>query len=346
MRFYRLNSLTLGLMTSLILTACGAGDLNPPLITSSSVPDDDIKSISAKIEASYPKIDKQLKLQILDVAVKSMEDMVWIEGGSFIMGDIKAPCNTISTERMDWTPEATCYSVITSRETGAIYQHKVTLDSYSLAKYETTHYGADAYRLTHGLELYRAEVRAKRKGFAQQIKNKPSPTRRWQEAKDYCLWLGDLTGYKFDLPTEAQWEYAARNRGKNIYYATNNGYVQRVNGDYYVPELGHYVDFTPEEVNYGSGRSEVGSWPANPLGIYDLSGNMNEWVNDWYSADYYQNSPEDNPQGPATGADKVVRGILGGGAVVTARTFSPIVNEYTAKRGFRCALQQSTPAVK
>ena len=341
MRFYRLNSLTLSLMTSFILTACG----NDPLITSTSVSDSDIKAISSKIEARYPKMDKQLKLQILDVAVKSMEDMIWIEGGSFMMGDIKAPCNNISTERMDWTPEASCYSDFISRKNGAIYQHKVMLDSYSLAKYETTNYGVDAYRLTHGLELYRAEVRVKRKDFAKQIKNKPSRTQHWQEAKDYCLWLGQLTGHKFDLPTEAQWEYAARNRGKNIYYATNNGYLQRVNGHYYVPELGRYVDFTTEEVNSAAlDINEVGNWPANPLGIYDLSGNMEEWVNDWFSADYYQDAPEDNPQGPATGTDKVVRG--GQGLVVTTRAFEPIDSEYTATRGFRCALQQSTPVVK
>ncbi|AQS37229.1 hypothetical protein Sps_02069 [Shewanella psychrophila] len=344
MRFYRLNSLTLGLMTTFILTACGTGDLNPLLITSSSVPDNDIKAISAKIEARYPKMDKQLKLQILDVAVKSMEDMVWIEGGSFMMGDIRTPCDIIDKDRMDWTPEASCYSDFISRKNGAIYQHKVTLDNYSLAKYETTYYGADAYRLAHGIELDRAEDRVLYEGLTQRIKNDPSRTKRWQEAKNYCLWLGDLTGYKFDLPTEAQWEYAARNRGKNIYYATNNGYKQRANDSYYVSELGRHVDILPEEVNYGSGFDEVGSWPANPLGIHDLSGNMEEWVNDWFSADYYQHSPEDNPQGPDTGSDKVVRG--GQGLVVTTRAFEPIDSEYTATRGFRCAVQQSLPVVE
>ena len=127
----------------------------------------------------------------------------------------------------------------------------------------------------------------------------------WYDAVAFCNWLSSRAGLEkvydentwkadfskvgFRLPTEAEWEYAARAGGKKIKY--------------------------PDDANYwGTGRdrwwhtSPVGSFPPNELGLYDMAGNVWEWCNDWYSANYYKVSPVDNPTGPLSGTFKVLRG--------------------------------------
>ncbi|WP_052446551.1 formylglycine-generating enzyme family protein [Geoalkalibacter ferrihydriticus] len=114
----------------------------------------------------------------------------------------------------------------------------------------------------------------------------------WQEAHDYCAWLGEQSGLPFALPTEAQWEYAARSRGKVVPFATDTGLIE--------PGVNY-----PPSTRY---PFPVGNFPPNPLGFYDMSGNVQEWVADWYDPAYYSKSPEHNPQGPETGTEKVYRG--------------------------------------
>ncbi|MEF1218905.1 SUMF1/EgtB/PvdO family nonheme iron enzyme, partial [Photobacterium damselae] len=78
-------------------------------------------------------------------------------------------------------------------------------------------------------------------------------------------------------------------------------------------------------------------------GLYDMAGNAGEWVNDWYSKDYYKVSPELNPQGPETGTEKVVRGWGGSMPLTTSRSHEkPIDSMYYSRRGFRCAVQSPT----
>ncbi|WP_460475251.1 formylglycine-generating enzyme family protein, partial [Dyella kyungheensis] len=126
---------------------------------------------------------------------------------------------------------------------------------------------------------------------------------------------------------------AARSRGKHVLYATDNGYIERGR-------------------NYrGEGESKtyaVDKYPPNPLGLYDMGGNATSWINDWYDPEYYQHSPVDDPRGPATGTEKVIRG-----AVVIASpdlTFTmarshdtSVLKDYYSTNSYRCAIQQSTP---
>ena len=136
---------------------------------------------------------------------------------------------------------------------------------------------------------------------------------RWYDAVSFCNWLSRQAGLEevydestweadfskvgYRLPTEAEWEYAARAGGKEIKYPNGNL-------------------ITHDEVNYGGtgGRDQwdsiapVGSFPPTELGLYDMAGNVKEWCNDWYSWDYYSHSPVDNPTGPPSGEYRVLRG--------------------------------------
>ena len=111
-----------------------------------------------------------------------------------------------------------------------------------------------------------------------------------------------MTGKTFRLPTEAEWEYAARGRRSNGYkYAGSN-------------DIGSVAWYTKNSSEKDSSHPDYGTHPVgtkspNELGLYDMSGNVWEWCNDWYNKNYYTNSPDNNPQGPSTSQSfRVLRG--------------------------------------
>jgi len=115
----------------------------------------------------------------------------------------------------------------------------------------------------------------------------------WFQAVDYCNWLSALQGKKFRLPSEAEWERAAR------------GGVEG--------RLFPWGDDPPESLPDYATRWKVGPEPVgrhapNGFGLYDICQNVHEWCSDWYAADYYGVSPERNPQGPETGIRRASRG--------------------------------------
>ncbi|HDZ0900758.1 TPA: SUMF1/EgtB/PvdO family nonheme iron enzyme, partial [Klebsiella pneumoniae] len=128
----------------------------------------------------------------------------------------------------------------------------------------------------------------------------------WQQAKDYCQWLGKESDKNIDLPTEAQWEYAARSRGQYLPFSTNNGNFELGSN---IPEQKKLDEYTD---GYGFPIYPIGKYPPNPLGLYDMGLSGAEWSNDWYSTDYYSHSPVYDPQGPVKGNEKVLRGYVGG----------------------------------
>lgn len=117
----------------------------------------------------------------------------------------------------------------------------------------------------------------------------------WDAAVAYCNWISEKTGKKYRLPTEAEWEKAARGTdGRRFPW-----------GNTIEPEFANYAGpgtFDTAEV--------VGSYAkgASPYGVLDMAGNMLEWCQDWYARDYYSVSPKKNPKGPDEGAYKVLRG--------------------------------------
>ena len=114
----------------------------------------------------------------------------------------------------------------------------------------------------------------------------------WEEAQEFCNRLSKKTGKKYMLPTEAQWEYAARGGNKSQHY--------KYSGSNDIEEVAWYDDNS-----YGC--NSVGAKKANELGIYDMSGNVGEWCSDWYM-DWYDKADNYNPQGPRSGFSRVRRG--------------------------------------
>lgn len=314
-------------------------------ITSDVISTQQIETIITNVNNQYPDAEPSLKQDIADVVVKSIENMVFVEGGSFMMGDFLMPCMNDDLNRPVWTPEAKCYSDYTSVETGANFLHKVTLDSYSISKYEAEMLDLDVYFQTLGLPFLQwqddGEYLERTPSELAYFIAQPVRTKTWQQANDYCQWLGSVASLPFYLPTEAQWEYSARSRGENLYYATNNGFLQYENDIYYDEEDKVRKNFKKEDANVGSSMRivNVGYFPPNPLGIYGMTKSTVEWVSDWYADDYYKYSPELNPTGPKVGTEKVVRGIKN----IYRGYKAPVQKDYSYHLGFRCAIQQSKP---
>ena len=158
-------------------------------------------------------------------------------------------------------------------------QHQVNLNGFYIAKYEVTQ------------ELYKAVMGSNPSLFTENPKN-PVERISWIEANMFIDKLNTITGKQFRLPTEAEWEYACR-AGSTTRFSW---------GD----------DITADNANYqASGLKQttaVGSYAPNAWGLYDMHGNVIEWLSDYYDKDYYSKSPTDNPTGPAYGTKRSCRG--------------------------------------
>ena len=166
--------------------------------------------------------------------------------------------------------------------------HRVWLDEFSLAECQVTHaeYAQFLSATGHAQPPHWSDP-----NFSSP--EQPVVAVSWFEAVAYCEWLSGATGHVYRLPTEAEWERAARGGIEQNEYPWGNG--------------------APEALPNYSGRWKTGPEPVgaaerNTYGLCDIGANVHEWCADWFSADYYGASPDRNPQGPATGTRRGSRG--------------------------------------
>jgi len=212
-------------------------------------------------------------------------NMVFVPGGTFTMG---SPAG----EKDRGTDET---------------QHTVTVSSFYMGNYEVTigeylafcdetkkNYpewleAGNSYNIATGSNDY-----YKQKGMSRENKTYPVTGVSWNDAKAYCDWLSQKTGRKYRLPTEAEWEYAARGGQSGL----SSAYLYA--GGNNLDELGWYSG------NSASKTHPVGGKKANQLGLFDMAGNVWEWCADWYAA--YPTGAQTDPKGPSTGVHRVIRG--------------------------------------
>lgn len=166
--------------------------------------------------------------------------------------------------------------------------HRVWVDAFRLAECQVTN------------EEYGRFLRATGNQFPPQWSDpnfsqprQPVVAISWFEAAQYCEWLSKITGRNYRLPSEAEWERAARGGIEGKLFPWGDDPPQSL------PDYGE---------RWKSGPEPVAQYGPNSFGIFNLCENVHEWCSDWYQADYYAISPEHNPRGPETGERRASRG--------------------------------------
>jgi len=182
-------------------------------------------------------------------------EMVFVEGGTFMMGCNDSICNSFYIPR-----------------------HQVTLSSFYIAKYPVTQKQWMAL-MGENPSVYKGD-------------DMPVNNITWHKTQYFINYLNEITGKNYRLPTEAEWEFAARGGNKS------EGY--RYSGSDNLDEVAWFLDNSEGKLH------PVGKKKPNELGIYDMSGNIREWCSDWH--DYYLDIPQINPTGPEKGRYHLTRG--------------------------------------
>lgn len=167
-------------------------------------------------------------------------------------------------------------------------EHRVWVDAFELAAYQTTN---EEY--TRFLDQSQHPVPPLWDEPAFANPKQPVVAVSWFDAVAYCAWLTRASGKSFRLPTEAEWERAARGGKEDESYPWGNCAPE---------ELPDYA------TRWKTGPEPVGLYAPTPYGIYNLGDNVHEWCSDWYDAAYYAISPERNPQGPSSSTRRASRG--------------------------------------
>jgi formylglycine-generating enzyme required for sulfatase activity len=229
--------------------------------------------------------------------------MVWIPGGEFLMGSDPKEIDEI-WKKFGWLEEWKQY---TKRESP---KHQVRVDGFWMYQYEVTVAQYRTFCQDTGREMPAEPVW----GWQE---NHPIVNVSWDDATAYCQWAG------VRLPTEAEWEYAARGENTGLNRKPHTIFIW---GDELPKGQGGYGNFADETFKkqfpewficegYDDGfvyTSPVGSFDPNSLGLYDMAGNVWEWCADWFDENYYAECQKQgtvsNPTGPETGAGRVLRG--------------------------------------
>lgn len=208
---------------------------------------------------------------------KTGMEFVYVKGGCYQMG-----CG-------DWTSEC---------DKSEKPVHEVCIDGFLLGKFEVTQGQWQKIMGSNPSKFKLGE-------------NYPVETVSWNDVQKFIAKFNKTSSRSFRLPSEAEWEYAARSGGKEEKFSGGKD----------------LTNFTWCSFNSENTTHPVGTKTKNNIGIYDMSGNVSEWTEDWYQADYYSVSPRNNPRGPISGPGRVYRGGCWGNVPgflrVAARNWNP-----------------------
>lgn len=278
----------------------------------------------------------ELETNVNQVKKNSLDNFIFVQGGTFTMGDF-------GTEK-----NGQYRSLGLNSNT---QPHQVTISSFSLSKYKVTWFEYDTFLLATGRPVqemvnYGKMLKEQSWGGERQPNQQSKEGNedwsanpyyfenpasvQWQDAKDYCGWLGQQLNLSIDLTTEAQWEYAARSGGYKVLYAN-------VQGDIHNPPTVRVIGDAKQIVSHAVFFAPIGTLSTpNATGFYDMDTNGREWANDWYSETYYTEYPEiTDPKGADSGKDKSLRVF---GTTFDREPTAPF-RFYT----FRCAVNSDKP---
>jgi len=213
--------------------------------------------ISTSRNIAVPR-DNPPAVESKEVAMDASEiiPLVYVQGGTFQMGDHKG-------------------------ESFESYVHAVAVKSFYIGKFEVT-------------QKQWKQITGSNPSSFTGCDDCPVDRVSYEDAKSFLSQLSQKTGKKYRLPTEAEWEFAARGGIKSLgfIYAGSN-----------------FIDHIAwSEENANKTTHMVGKKHPNELGIYDMTGNIYEWCTDWFNEKYYKSSPIENPAGPVSGENRVIRG--------------------------------------
>jgi formylglycine-generating enzyme len=194
-------------------------------------------------------------------------EFVWVPGGCYRMGDIFGGGGS------DEKPV-----------------HEVCVDGIYMGKYEVT-------------QGQWQKIMGNNPSSFKEGDNYPVEKVSWNDSRKFITMLNQKGSKNYRLPTEAEWEYAARSGGRKVKYGTSTGMLDRNTANY-----GTEKCCDGDSSDGYEKTAPVGSYAPNKFGLYDMSGNVWEWCSDRYGEDYYSSSPRSNPQGPSSGSYRVFRG--------------------------------------
>lgn len=244
----------------------------------------DIADVNGAINIMLGRAPRTTVFTVNGVSFK----MIQVQGGTFTMGDNEG-----------W------YITDSPWDEPDNLEHQVTVSSFSIAQTEVTQELWTAIMNSNPSyfnETGNSSVGSDHEANYGTNLQRPVDWVNWFDCQAFIAKLNELFGESFRLPTEAEWEYAARGGNKS------EGYIYAGSND--INDVGWYLNNIPSSTwgTAGYGTQTVAIKAPNELGLYDMSGNVCEWCQDWYERYYYQSSPADNPTGPISGTERVLRG--------------------------------------
>ena len=240
--------------------------------------------------------DHRYKAEPAAESEKVSDEMVYIRGGSFRMGTddgfaFEGPAHAVAVEPF-WIDK---HEVTVRQFAEFVRSSNYVTEAERFGWSVTFDVGAGEWKPVEGADWRHPEGPG-----STTVESEPVTQISYNDATAYAKWAGKR------LPTEAEWEYAARGGLEGEKYAWSN--ELRPNGRYLANWWqGVFPQANTAEDGY-AGRAPVGRFAPNGYGLYDMAGNVWEWCSDWFDEGYYRASPRSNPAGPPRGAERVIRG--------------------------------------